>query len=56
MQDAQAKVLEVHHPKGTPQDRAQAVVEALRPAITAATAEIVGDLVQPIAQRLTTPA
>ena len=55
MKDAQAKVLEVGHPKGSPQNRAQPMVETLGTAITASAPEIVGNLVHPIVQRRAKP-
>ena len=43
---------EVGHAKGTPEDRAEGMVEAFRPAVAGTTDEVVGDLVQPVGQRL----
>src|SRR5260370_13761112 len=52
MQDPQAKVGEVAHAAGAPEDRPQAAVEPLRPPVARAAQEVVGDVAHPILQRL----
>jgi len=48
-------VAKVEHAKGTPEDGAQTMIEALRPAVAGAPHEVVGYLVQPVGQRLAEP-
>ena len=52
MEGAKTKVRKVGHAKRPPEDGPQSVVEPLRPAIARTSHEIVGDLVQPVRQRL----
>src|SRR6266511_3354652 len=52
MQHPQAKVGEVAHPAGTPQNGPQAAIEPFGPAVARTADEVVGDLLHPVLQRL----
>ena len=50
IQDAEAEVVEVAHPKRPPENGPQLVVEAFGSAVTGASYEVVGDQFEPVLQ------
>src|SRR5262249_21771302 len=55
VEDAQAKMAKVEHAQGPPQERPTPLGDSLRPTIARSRDEVIGDLVQPVRQRLAEP-